>query len=469
MIKLKEIIVNLNHDRYSDFEQQLSKTKADKFLYLTQAYRKGDVNDDEILKELELNSNSFYVLKSRLFDKLKSHLCEDIKISKEDVLNKLQQIYMICYSEPREISIPFLETLEEELLEFDMHSELLVVYSFLKKMHLKSERYFHYSQLYNKHIAFWLSLEKSEALLGNFNQLLCLYVCSKSDDYLNKLLFLRSEVANHLALNPSRPIEIISNIVDIELSLFCGNDAVKGIDVEKLLSETSVKISQLPNSSHLKQWEIAIDFLSFEYYRKMNPVKAQLSYQKLNSSIENLLLYNSICITPTFLLSKISFLCDRGELETLIKEGRTTVLIDPNDEYSKVIAGLYSSMISYYEGKIKEAISTLNEVINLYSFKDFFHINIEVKLTLAFFYIKAGDMDMADNLAKSIYRKIKAEKLDHYENVMDVIKFLNLEIQSDAKSNAKKKDALTLFCARNTGKYTVLEHLLPELKAGSGK
>lgn len=253
MIKLKEIIVNLDSSSYEDFEKQLAKTKADKFLFLAQAYRKGELGDDDILKQLDLNSNSFYVLKSRLYDKIKNHLTEDVAISKEEVLNKLQKIYSICYSQPREISIPFLEKLEEELLKFDMHSELLVVYSFLKKMHLKSDRYFYYSQLYNKHIAFWLSLEKAEALLGNFNQLLCQYVFSKSDEYLNRLMFLKSEVANHMALNPSRQIEIISNIVDIELFIFCGPDVVKGIDVEKTLSDTAVKISELPDTSHIKQ------------------------------------------------------------------------------------------------------------------------------------------------------------------------------------------------------------------------
>jgi hypothetical protein len=465
LIKLKEIITNLNNTSYEDFEQQLSRTKADKFLFLTKAYRSGDLDDDEILKQLDLNSNSFYVLKSRLYDKLKSHLTEDISIVKEDILNKLQKIYSICYNQPREISIPFLEKLEEELLKYDMHSELLVVYSFLKKMHLKSEQYFYYSQLYNKHIAFWLSLEKSEALLGNFNQLLCLYVFSKSDEYLNRLMFLKSEVANHLVLNPSRPIEIISNIVNIELFLFCGPETVKDLDIEKTINETALKINELPDSSHIKQWEIAMDFLSFEYYRRMNPVKAMTSYQKLNSGLENLLLYNNICLTPEFLLAKIRFLCDKGELETLIKEGHNGILIDPNDTYSKVIIGIYRSMISYYEGKTKDAISILNEVINLYSFKDFFHINIEVKLTLAFFYIKAKDFDMADNLIKSIYRKIKTEKLDHYENVLDVIKVLNFEMQPDSKAAAsKKKDAFTLFCARNPGKYAVLEFLIPELK-----
>lgn len=188
-------------------------------------------------------------------------------------------------------------------------------------------------------------------------------------------------------------------------------------------------------------------------------------YNKLNSNIENLLLYNSICLTPEFLLAKIRYLCDKGELETLIGQGSGNILVDPNDTYSKVIFGMYKAMISYYEGKTKESISILNDVINLYSFKDFFHINIEVKLTLSFFYIKIKDFDMADNLIKSIYRKIKSDKLECYENVLDVIKVLNLEIQSDSKGNsAKKKDALTLFNARNTGKYAILEHLVPELK-----
>ncbi len=466
MIKLKEIISQLDVQAYNALENQLNKTKADNFLYLIKSYRNEDIKDDEIIKHLSLNSNSFYVLKSRLYDRIKSHISEHIDVSKIDLLQKLQEVHNICYTKPHEIASAFLEKLEEDLLKFDMHSELLLVYSALKKVHLHSENYFHYSQLYNKHVAFWLSLEKTEAILGNFNQILAQFTFSKSDLHLNKLLFLKKEVANHFALNPSRKIEIIKRIIDIELGIFCSAEDVKGMDVEKNLLETAQLISELPHSSTQKKWEIAIDYLLFEYYRKINPLKALPYYHKVNLQKNTLLLYSSICLTPQFFLSKIQYLADKNELDELLQDEDSGFIYDDNDTHSKVIYGLYKSMICYYSGKTKEGISILNDIINQYSFKDLFHINIEVRLTLTYFYIQLKEFDLAENLIKSIYRKIKTEDLKDYSNALDLIKFFNLEITPDSKdkNNAKKKDALTLFLARNVGKFAILDHLLFDFK-----
>ena len=397
-MRLKKIISQLDVKAYEDLERQLTKTKADHFLYLSQSYRNGNVNDEEIIKHLNINANSFYVLKSRLYTKVKNHLSEDIDVYKDDILNNMQQIHDACYNQPREIAIAFLEKLEADLLKYDMHSELLVVYSALKKVNLKSEHYFHYSQLYNKHVAFWLSLEKSEAILGNFNQILAEHEFSKSKLILDKLAFLRLEILNHLNLNPSRQIEIIKNLIDIELFLFCCKDMAPEFDIEKTLHDTAKKISELPDSSSHKKWEIGIDYLFFEYYKTLSPVKAQPYYEKLNAQIHNLLLYNSICLTPKFLISKIQFLAERNEIEKLINESTGTILIDSYDMYSKVMLGLYKGMINYYGGKTKAAITGLNELINEFSFKDLFHINIEIKLTLCFLYIQIKDFDLAENI-----------------------------------------------------------------------
>jgi len=466
MIRLKEIISQLVVEVFDALEAQLSKNKADNFLFLIKSYRNNGVKDEEIIKSLDLNANSFYVLKSRLYDRIKNHLSEHIDVSKADLLLKLQEVNNICYTKPREIAIAFLEKLEEDLLKYDMHSELLLVYSAMKKVHLHSENYFHYSQLYNKHVAFWLSLEKSEAILGNFNQILAQFTFSKSDLLLNKLLFLKKEAANHLALNPSRKIEIITRIIDIQLAVFCWSDDVKGMDVEKNILETAKLINELPNSSNQKKWEIAVDYLMFEYYRKSNPVKALPLFHKVNLQKNNLLLYSSICITPQFLLSKIEFMAEQNQLDALLSEENSGYIFDLNDTYSKIILGMYNAMICYYSGKTKEAITILNDLINEHSFKDFFHINIEVRLTLAYFYIQIKDFDLAENFTKSIYRKIKSEELTEYSNELDLIKFFNLEITPDSteKNNTKKKDALTLFIARNNGKYTILDHLLFDFK-----
>jgi len=466
MIKLKEIIVQLDDSTYEEFKEQLSRNKADNFLYLAQSYRKNNVNDEEIINHLNLNSNSFYVLKSRLYDKIKNHISQTVDVSREDVVSQLQQVNDMVYNQPREIAIAFLQKLEEDLLKFDMHGELLTVYGALKKVHVKSDRYFHYSQLYNKQVAFWLSLEKTETILGNFNQMLGLYDCSKSAEYIDKLLFLRKEILNHLALNPSQQIEIMKNIADLQLSIFCDVKPTDDFDVEDVLKDTLKKMKALPESSIHKKWEVAVDFLYLEYYRKTNSSKIFSQCQKVNEHVGNFLLYNSICLSPRFLISKAQIYCENGKLEELTGDLNKQILIDPNDSYSKVLFGLYNSILLYYAGKTKEAINTLNSIINLYSFKDFFHINIEIKITLAYYYIQIKEYDLAENLLKNIYRKIKSEELNHYENVLDIIKVLNLELYPDKsdKTNAKRKDSYTLFNARNNGKCAVLNHLTPELK-----
>src|SRR5688572_14953947 len=157
MIKLKKIIVNLNDSDYKVIEETLLKNKADNFLFLLQSYRNNHSTDPDIIKTLNINSNSFYVLKSRLYDKIQDFLSGDIYSSKEEVIKLLHQIPEMCFTSSREVATAFLKKLEKDLLFFDMHNELLVVYSALKKINLYSEKYFHYSQLYNKHISYNLS------------------------------------------------------------------------------------------------------------------------------------------------------------------------------------------------------------------------------------------------------------------------------------------------------------------------
>ncbi|MCE3259511.1 MAG: hypothetical protein K0S12_1152, partial [Bacteroidetes bacterium] len=203
MIKLKKIITHLDEEVYNSVEETLVKNKADNFLFLLKSYR-NSVEDSQIIEELQLNSNSFYVLKSRLYDRIQDHLSGDIYLNQEELLKQLHQIPDMCMNESREVATAFLQKLEKDLLEYDLHSELLIVYSALKKIHLYSEKYFHYSQLFNKHIAFSLSLEKSEETLGNFNRVMGQYNFSRSPKFQDTLFFLRKEINDHFALNQSR-------------------------------------------------------------------------------------------------------------------------------------------------------------------------------------------------------------------------------------------------------------------------
>ena len=262
MIKLKETIGHLDSTVFKTLEDALIKNKADNFLYLLQSYRNG-IKDAAIIASLGLNSNSFYVLKSRLYAKIKDHISGNTYSSKEELLMKLQTIPIVCYKESREVSSAFLQKLEKDLLKYDMHNELLLVYSALKKNHLYSEKYFYYSQLYNKHIAFSLSLEKSEEILGNFNKILGQYNFSRLPHLLETLIFIKKEIADHYSLNQSRQIEIIKNFIEIQLGIFCDIGIDEENDIGELLNHTQNMINELPDSSSHKSWMPALDYLLF--------------------------------------------------------------------------------------------------------------------------------------------------------------------------------------------------------------
>jgi len=469
VIKLKKIIGHLEDGVYKTIEDTLVKNKADNFLYLFKSYRT-DVKDPEIIKNLDLNSNSFYVLKSRLYDKIQGHLSGYINISKEELLKKLNGISLMCFTEPREVVMAYLHKLEKDLLEFDMHNELIVVYSALKKINLYSERYFHYSQLFNKHIAFSLSLEKSEEILGNFNRIFGQYNFSRDPKLLDTLLFIRKDITDHYNLNPSRQIEIIQNFIELQLCIFCNSDLNSQTNVEELLKNTKKIIDELPDSSSYKTWLPALDYLFFEYYRKTGQTKnTGIYFEKVDSTAQNILLYTHICNTSKFLLSRIAFLREQGRTKDLLEEKAKITKLDPDDTHAKVLLGIYNAMISYYGGNLKEAANKLNEVLNENSFKDYFHINTDVKLTLAFIYLNNKGYDLADSIVKSIYRKIKTEKIENYNNVLSLVKVFEYEIkEGSGKVTEKQKDDFTLFTARNKNENELLQHILFELKKKYG-
>lgn len=468
MIKLKQVILQLSDESFGQLKDSFTKTKADNFVLLLESYRTDAATDKEIVESLGISSNSFYVLKSRLFDRIQEFLSVDVFSNQETLIRQLLQVPEICFNRPREIAIAFLQKLEKELLKYDLHNDLMVVYSALKKMHLYSEKYFYYSQLFNKHAGLGLSLEKAEEILGNFNRMLGQYNFSKNQQYLDTLNFLRIEIANLYALNPSRQIEMIRNFIELQLIIYAQETNSIEHNTEELLQSTRKIFSELPETAAQKKWEIVLDYLCFEYYFSKNELKAALQYyEKVNARITTFLLYNNSCLASRFLISKIKFCDELDRIEDLemIKPGGE-LLSDSADIHARVLIGIYTAMLSFKHKKIKEAINILNDILNTVSFKDFFHESINVKMTLAYFYLVLKDFDLVEITLKSVSRKIKTEEPDKYSQVLFLIKVFDNEMGNtgSAKSINKSKDLFTLFLANNTKNNEVLGHLIPELK-----
>ena len=155
MIKFKSIVLQLKEDEFNDLCRQFVETKADKYLRLLKLYRENKYTDEEIQEMLSVNTSAYYTLKSRLFYKIQDFLTNNMSTPIIDLLRKVANIPTLIYDTHRDTAIAILSKLESELQNYDMPYELSSVYSALKKLHLHSPKYYEYTQLYNKHLA-WI-------------------------------------------------------------------------------------------------------------------------------------------------------------------------------------------------------------------------------------------------------------------------------------------------------------------------
>jgi hypothetical protein len=465
MSKLHKLISHLDDSVYVSLEEELIRSKGENFLTLLRAYRQGEPDQASVREQLGISSNSLYVLKSRLYDKVQERLSAGNHATKEEAIKKLDEIPGMCTENHRQVANAFLLKLEKDFLHYEMHSELLVVYSALKKINLYSNSYFHYSQMYNRQVAYNLSVEKSEEILGSIILTLAEHALSRSSTLTEKLLFLRTRIEEHHRLNPSRHIEIIKLFVSIQLDLFC-NLQHERYTAEELLNACGKLLSELPPSSPLRPWKTALDFLWFEYHYKAGHAAQSAEYYDLvQSKLGTLLLYTNVCLTARFLNSKLSYLQEKGRIAELAQE-KVDILHDPDDVNSGIHVGLYRAMVSYHSNNYKQCAAMLNSVLNEHSLKDHFHIGVEIRLTLAYVYIKNKDHAAADNILKNLLRKLKSESeaAALYANALQMIKVLQEEVKSPGKPSQKQKDNFALFLARNKAPNDILSHLMFELK-----
>ena len=166
MAKLKNIIKQLSEDDFISIYDSLMESNAEKSAYLLKSMRERSLSDSKIMDELEVNTNAYYTLRSRLNQKIEEYLLQQMESPRTDILKKVANINEILFTKKLAIAVATLKKLEKELLDYDLSNELTVVYKSLKKLHINSPEYYNYSQAYNKHVAYMLAQDKAEDLLS---------------------------------------------------------------------------------------------------------------------------------------------------------------------------------------------------------------------------------------------------------------------------------------------------------------
>ena len=448
MAKLKNIIKQLSEKDFTEIYTSLMESNAEKSAYLLKALRERQLSDSKIMVELEVNANAYYTLRSRLNQKIEEHLLQQMESPRTDILRKVANLNEVLFTKKRTISIATLKKLEKELHDYDLASELTVVYKSLKKLHINSPDYFNYSQLYNRHVAYMLAVDKAEDLLAEYFKKYGSYYLTGDETEKLGLTLLMKEMFNVARLYESHRLYIYQSCMNIFHKLFVEPDdnlQQEGESIEDIFAHVQ-KIFETYNLDPLYfHLNLVFEFLRLEYYNHYKVYRqAEKYYEEVNDAAGSLLVnYPSYTFSVQFFVTRLERSLRLGLENEMYAENErilTDIEPDPQDLPKHIIFILYKALGCYYVEKYDEAAKLINNLINEVSLKRFPLAQMEIKAFLALLYCLTHDFELFNQHSSSIQRQIRMFGKDECENVLLFLKILKIAT-SEAKKEKPKKIA----------------------------
>ncbi|GAB4403343.1 MAG: hypothetical protein OHK0053_28010 [Microscillaceae bacterium] len=449
MAKLKNIIKHLSAQDYERVHRHLMESNAEKSADLLRYMHQEQLSDTKIMEELNVNTNAYYTLRSRLNQKIEEYLLEQIESPRTDLLRKVANINEIVFTKKRTIAITTLKKLEKELTDYDLSNELMLVYKTLKKLHVNTQEYFDYSQAYNRHVAYTLDVDQAESFMAEYFKKFGVY--SFSDDETDKfeLILLNKEIVKICKKYESHRLYIYQSCINVFHRLFVeAEDELtdESIEpIEDIFTNMEKIFNDFPMDTIYFHLRVVLEFLRLEYYNHYKLYrKAERYFDEVNDSIGSLLSsYNTHTYPARFLFTKLerhTRLNTQAELyeenQGLFHDFEPDVQNVP--QYVSYVC--YRALSQYFAEKYDEAIRWLNKLLNEISLKRFPYVHLEIKLLLAIQYAIVKDTELLAQLTNSIQRQIRLLGKETCIHVVIFIKILKIATQSSRSDRAGRID-----------------------------
>ncbi|MBM3177629.1 MAG: hypothetical protein FJZ78_06435 [Bacteroidetes bacterium] len=450
MAKLKNIIKQLSEKDFQAIYESLITSNAEKSAYLMKSLRDLNLSDSKIMVELDVNANAYYTLRSRLNQKIEEHLLQQMESPRTDILKKVANINEVLFTKKRTISIATLKKIEKELIDYDLANELTVVYKQLKKLHLNSSEQFTYSQLYNRHIAYTLAVDKAEHLVAEYFKKFSSYYFSASPQDKMSLNLQLKEMHSVAKLYQSHRLYIFSSCINVFHQLFVESDpgTEQNLEsVEDIFSNVQKVFDNYPMDPVYYHLRLVFEFLKLEYYNHYRVFKqAEKYYEEINEAATNLLMnYGYFTFPPQFLISKLSRSLRLGVEMELYAENENLfrdIELDGGDLVTTAVFDIYRALSNYYVGKYDESAKIINQLLNSSGLKNYPFVLMEIKALLALQYCMQNDFDLFNQLSSSIQRQIRLLGKDACENIVLFLKMLKYAASDSARDKAVRIKAL---------------------------
>jgi len=438
---LHKVILQLDPDIFGKLKEDFTANRGEKMLQLLELYRAAKTEEEITHKLLDINTSSFYTLKSRLQDKIQRALFTNANDVYADLLKNLAGIPYIINNTPRESAILLLNYLEEELKKADQPGELAQVYGALKRLHSRNDQYYHYEQLYNKNIAYFLAIEKAEEVLSHFVRECTLHANTHNGTGDVILRLYVKELHNLGRVYDSPRLKMYRYIAEVTYALFVDeNREIPGSDdtIEETLAKLSGIIEEHAEDMNYKYVRDIWAYLSFEYYSSLGLVKNATQYFDMLVANQFRVLYRTHRSNTTHVLLSAF---DRIVADKELTKSVLSWIPEPDEcnYYARINIALFRAGVEFENGNFSAAAAVLNDTLNDISLKPILIAEYNIKLFLVMCLLCAEKTDQAEIQFRSISRKLTAvenkERLHTGVNEwMNLVKLVLTGKSADRKS-----------------------------------
>ncbi len=471
-MELYKIISQLTEIEFDELYQEFEENKADKSASFLKLIRKNSDNPEkDFLNEFDISPSTFYVLKSRLNQKVEEFLMNRLGDKNLDIIGRVYKANEKVFENSRQISIGALNRLEKELLRLDFPHGLMSVYKLLQNLHnFDTETYDYYNEQYQKQVAYTLIIDKANDSVMQFFRYFDNYLLGRKEDDFQSMLRIIEDIDKVSNLHDSHRLYLYKSIIHLYGIIFLGITNEPKCELEpakQILKKVYDILNQYGDEPTYHHIHLLFDFLGYEFSVSQGEAKAKIFFDVLEYKVEELLMgYHLNAQTSLFLFSIIRHHVLNHSTALLLSDVEAYLSNIPVEIYRPthyIYYHLFLATTHFINGSYHKSNKILFELRNTLSFRKYPHADLEIKFLLVIGYIASNENDLADQLIKSIQRQLRNESDDTYTNARVLLKIITIASGSRTSTRRKNIESLIpIWHLNNKGRYKMLENIAIE-------
>ena len=466
---LYKIVNQLAEEEFEEVHNQLTQNKADKSARFLKLIREDPVSPDKkFLAQEEITPAAFYVLKSRLMQKIEAYLLNKVGDPNLAVMQRVLNVNDLVFNNPREIAVAALRRLERELLKLDFPYGLMIVYKELQNLHAFDDNYTYFRSRYSQQVANAVAMDKAVDLVVQFFRAFDDYQLKRREADHTLMIRTMEKIDNLNNLYDSHRLYIFKAITHIFAKLFIVIPETIRCDLEptEQMFERSIGyLDEYAVDTFYKNINILFNFLRFSYYDQAgNREKAQIFYGTLDFKIEELLTqFHFNANTSLFLNAKLRYHIRTNTLPGLLQEVEKYIGHYEIEPYRLSFYVNYHMFVAYtyfLNGDYRKASRVLYNLRNEVNLRKHLHAEVETKFFLALSYVLMEDFDLANQLILSLQRSLRKPSWQRWDHGKTFLRILAVALGGKPRTRSKNlRNSIEKWKEENKGPYAFLELL----------